>query len=206
LSSETLWYGFADESGDTLPFSKAPLILAAVVTPRPRPLEVLVRRALKKWGTSLRTGELKAAYSNERLLIKLLRDVAKADVAIVTVAFDKTSIVRPPGRPEALYYATAGRLLRLCVERWPHIEFVFDKRYTTKRQEREFERALRNGIADLPNTVVAIYQQDSTVQKELQVADYVVWAAGRRFEGEESYWGLVAGKVVAEEIIRREKW
>ncbi|OGO48481.1 MAG: hypothetical protein A2W37_04375 [Chloroflexi bacterium RBG_16_63_12] len=65
---------------------------------------------------------------------------------------------------------------------------------------------MKVGIADLPNTVVAIYQQDSTVQKELQVADYVVWAAGRRFEGEESYWGLVAGKVVAEEIIRREKW
>jgi len=105
-----------------------------------------------------------------------------------------------------LYLTTASRLFRRCVERHPRLEIHFDKRYTSKFQSRMFERYLREEISDLSGTIVTVEQDDSVALKELQAADFVAWAAGQRTRGNDTFWQIIAHRVVLDEVIRREKW
>ena len=64
--SGPLCHAFIDESGTVAPFSGSHfLVIALLGTTRPRPIELLVKRALKKYGTSLASGEMKADASRE---------------------------------------------------------------------------------------------------------------------------------------------
>ncbi len=52
--SGPLHYAFIDESGTVAPFSGSRfLVIALLGTTRPRPIELHVKRALKRYGTSL---------------------------------------------------------------------------------------------------------------------------------------------------------
>jgi len=183
------------------------MAFGAIVTRQPRSLRLLVRRVYKKLGRRIGgSGELKAAFSSHRVIYDVLTRVAEADVHIVCVTLDKSVIVSPPRNAEALYHAAAGLLLRRCVEWWPRLEMHFDKRYTSRSQSREFERHLRENVADLSGLVVTIEQDDSIALKELQAADFVAWAAGQRARGNDRFWRLIEERVVVDEVIRRERW
>lgn len=207
MTTETLWYGFVDEASGPDPFYGGPLVFVAIVTRQPRALDLLIRRVYKKSGRRIGgTGELKASFAEERLVVDVLTRLAKLDVHIVCVTLDKSVIMRPPADVETLYHAAAKLLLLRCIERWPRLEMHFDKRYTNKYQQRQFERYLREGIASFSNVVVTVEQDDSVALKELQAADFVAWAAGQKAKGEIGFWRLIAGRVVVDDVIRQEKW
>ena len=201
-------YGFLDESGGVDPFAKQSpcLVVAVLTTARPRSIELHIKRAHKKYGTSLASGEMKAAFSKERVIKRLLLALAVEDVAIVAVTLNKEVIVRPPKDPEDLYREAVNLAVRRCVERWPRLEMYLDKRYNRKKLVQDLERGIRENIADLPQEVVLIYQEDSVVRKELQAADFVAWALYQRCMGNQEFWRLIEDKVIEDEVIERAKW
>jgi hypothetical protein len=73
-----LHYAFIDESGTADPFSGSHfLVIALLSTTRPRPIELHVRRAHKKYGTSLasREMELDKRYTTKRLRYRLEKEI-----------------------------------------------------------------------------------------------------------------------------------
>ncbi len=207
-SPSPLWYAFSDESGDTSLFSSAQPVLAigAILTRTPRPIVLHVTRTLKKWGTDVALGELKASRSQRQLVVRLLTALAQADIAVVGVVLDKRVIVRPPADPEDLYRAALSTLGRICVTHFPHLEWHLDKKYTHLRETQELERGIRHQIASIKQESVLIFAEESHARKELQAADFVAWALAQKYLGRGEFWKLLESKVIAEEIIRQAKW
>lgn len=206
--SHPLHYAFVDESGTVAPFSGSHfLVIALLATKHYRPIELHVKRAHKKYGTSLASGEMKADVSREEVIKRLLQAVAREQIAIIAVIVDKRDIVRPPEDPEDIYRQAVTRAIRHAVSRWPRIDLCLDKRYTTKRLRYRLEKEIREVIADLPQEVVIVNQEDSIVQKELQAVDFIAWAFFQKYEREdERFYQIIANKVVVEEVIRRRLW
>jgi hypothetical protein len=203
-----LHYAFIDESGTVDPFSGSHfLVIALLSTTRPRAIELHVKRALKKYGTSLASGEMKADASREVVIKRLLQAIAQEPVAIVAVIVDKRDIVRPPEDPEDIYREAVTQAVRHEVARWPRIDVCLDKRYTTKRLRYGLEKVIREGIANLHQEVVIIRQEDSIAQKELQAVDYIAWAFFQKYErGDGRFYEIIAHQVVVEELITRRLW
>lgn len=206
--SRPLQYAFVDESGTADAFSGSHfLAIALLSTRRPRAIELHVKRALKRYGTSLASGEMKADASREVVIKRLLQAIAQESVAIVAVIVDKRDIARPPKDSEEIYREAVTLAVRHAVARWPRIDVCLDKRYTTKRLRYELEKAIREGITDLHQEVVIIRQEDSIACKELQAADYVAWAFFQKYErGDNRFYEIIADKVIVEELISRRLW
>jgi len=201
-------FAFVDESGTVAPFSGSHfLVIALLATTRARPIELHVRRAHKKYGTSLASGEMKADASREEVIERLLQAIAQEQVEIVAVIVDKRGIARPPEDPEDIYREAVAQAIRYAVTRWPRIDVCLDKRYTMKRLRYRLEKEIRERIADLRQEVVIIRQEDSIAQKELQAVDYIAWAFYQKYEwGDERFHQIIANRVVVEAVIRRRLW
>lgn len=201
-------YAFVDESGTDSPFSGSHfLVVALVATAQVRNIELPVRRAHKRYGTSLTSGEMKASASRETVVEYLLRAVAGASIEIVVVALDKRGIKRPPEDPMALYIAVAARAVRHAVCRWPRLAVCFDRRYTAKRMRTQVEQQIRENIVDMHQEVVLLQQEDSISCKALQAADCVAWAFFQKYErGDARFCDLVGDRIVVQEVIERALW
>lgn len=201
-------FGFLDESGGVDPFSGSHVIVvAALMTDAPRTIELHVKRTRQKLGRRTRAHELKAASSEERVIVRLLQSISDEDVEIVAVVVDKRAILRPPDDPEDIYREAVTRVVAHSVERWPRIDLVLDKRYTKRALRQELERVIREGIASLPQEVILIRQEDSRRHKGLQAVDSIAWAIFQKYEtGEDRFYAIIQDKIVVEERVRRHLW
>jgi hypothetical protein len=199
-------YCFLDEAGDIRLFTGSRfLVVAGVVTDRPRLLELQVKRAHQSLGGEAEADELKATRSEPSVTERFLRGLT--DVEVVAVAVDKDVVLRPPSDREDIYREVATRAVYLCAQRWPRLEVHLDKRYTKQGLRDVLERVIREGIATVPHEVMIIRQDDSRVRKELQAADFIAWAFYQKYErGNERYWAIIKEKVVAEEVIQHHLW
>ncbi len=208
MTKSPLHYAFIDESGTVAINTDSHfLAIALVSTAQPRAIEMLVRKAHKKFGTSLASGEMKADASTEQTIERFLRILASESIAIMAVVINKQIIARPPEDLEDIYRAAVGQLVRCAVGQWPRMEIVLDKRYTAKRLRYMLEQSIREQITDLPQEVVLIHQEDSQARKELQATDYVAWAFYQKYEhGDSRFYDLIAERVIVENVVERRLW
>ncbi len=201
-------YAFVDESGTAAPFSGSRyLVIALLAVAAPRAIELHVRRMQKRYGASLRSGEMKANASREPVIADLLRALAEEAAEIIAVIVDKSVITRPPADPEVIYRTAVGLAVIQAVKRWPRLDVYLDKRYTTERLRNQLEREIREAIVGLPQEVVMIRQEDSLTYKALQAADYVAWAIFQKYEHrEQRFYDMIAKQVIVEEIVQRSLW
>ena len=201
---EILHYAFLDESGGVALFvpNERFLVIAVLVTRKSRSLELVIKRACKRFGASLASGEMKAAHSAGKTVRWILAATARQDVEIVAVVVDKRRIVKLQRDPEGLYREAAARAIRLCVERWPRLDVTMDRRYTHEHLRHRLEWHIREEIADIKGQAVVIRQMDSVRVKGLQAVDFVAWALWQKYQrGNDSYYQIVKDRVVVEEII-----
>lgn len=197
-------YAFIDEFGGVGIFApdEPVLVVAAVITTVPRNLELVIRRVHRSLGAGSAVSELKASRSDVRVIRRVLQSVAAQDVAIIIVVVDKRRLLEAPKEPEDLYRQAVARVVRLCVARWPRLEVFLDRRYTHEHLRRKLERRIRDEIADVSAQAVVIRQEDSQAIRGLQVADFVAWAMGQKYQrGDDRYCELIEKCVVAEEVI-----
>ena len=201
-------YAFIDESGTVSVATGSHFLVVAVLSAdRPREIELSVRRALKKYGRSLTSGELKAARASQAANLRMLRTIAEHDVSIVAVIVDQQAIARPPQDSEAIYRRAVARAVHHLVERFPWIEICLDRRYTNENLRFALERHIRQGIVDLPQKLVLILQQSSHTRKELQAADAVAWAFFQKYErGDTRFFDIIAPNVIVEELFKETDW
>lgn len=202
--SEVLHHAFLDESGGVsvaVPGERF-LIIAVLVTGQPRSLELVIKRAFKRYGGSPTSGEMKAAHSADKTVRWILAAIARQDAEIVAVVVDKRGI-KPPKDPEDLYRWAAARAIRLCVERWPWLEVTVDRRYMHEHLRRKLEWHIREEIATMEKQAVVIRQVDSAGVKSLQAVDYVAWALWRKYQWkDDSHYRIIADRIIVEELIK----
>lgn len=198
-----MYYVFEDESGDVAPFSGSHFLVVALLgMQQTRPVELHIKRALKTYGTSLGSGEMKAAASREKVVEQLLTAIADESVSIIATIVDKRVTVHPLSDSEAPYRWAVAQTVRLVVTKWARVDICLDKRYTNKTLRYLLEREIRESIADMSQEVVIIRQEDSVANKLLQAVDYVAWAFFQKYErGDERFYQLIADRVIAEELV-----
>ncbi|GAB4577930.1 MAG: hypothetical protein Fur0022_06620 [Anaerolineales bacterium] len=200
-------YAFIDESGTVgAKTGTRFLIVAALIVNQPRALELTIRRAIKKYGSKIASGEIKAADFEEPAILRLLREIAKEDVTIVAVVLDQHTIHRQPKKAESIYRRLVARAIRHIVQRSPRVDICLDKRYTNERLRVLLEKTIREEIVDLPQ-VVLIRQENSSARKELQAADAVAWAFFQKYERNDSrFYEIMASKIVMEDVVDQMDW
>jgi hypothetical protein len=206
---ESIRYAFIDESGTTTPFGGDHfLVVAALTTAHPRSIETHVKRAHKKYGTSLASGEMKASASQGKVIERMLRALADEPLEFIAIIVDKRVIVRPPTDAEDIYRAAVTRAAQCAIDHHPLSEICLDKRYTTKTLWDRLERQIRSGIADRAGAALTLIRQEDSIQrKELQAVDYVAWAIYQKYaRGVERFYRIIAAKIVIEEIIQQRLW
>ena len=153
-------YSFIDKSGTTSPFSGSRFFVVALLDTRnPRKVELHVRRLHKRFGTSLKSGEMKANESQEKTIRRFLSTIANEQIEIIAIIVDKKSILRNPKNNENIYHEAVSLAISHAVRRWPKIEIYLDKRYTSKRLRKSLEKEIRERITDFPHKVVIIHQE-----------------------------------------------
>ncbi|NWG07452.1 MAG: DUF3800 domain-containing protein [Chloroflexi bacterium] len=194
-------YAFIDESGTVGTKTGTRFLIVVVLSvSQPRVLELTIRRAIKKYGSKVASGEIKAADFEEAAILRLLQALAKEDLTVMAVVLDQHTIRREPKYVEEIYRRVTARAVRHLVQQSPRVEICLDKRYTNERQRHLLEKAIREEIADLPQ-VVLISQENSSSRKELQAADAVAWAFFQKYERDDSrFYDIIASKVVIEDV------
>jgi hypothetical protein len=97
-------FSFIDESGTSSPFSGSRFFIVALLdTQNPRKVELHVRRLHKRFGTSLKSGEMKASESQEKTIRRFLSTISREQIEIIAIIVDKKSIVRTPKNNERIY-------------------------------------------------------------------------------------------------------
>jgi hypothetical protein len=173
-------YAYLDESADVAPFSGSRfLVVAVLVTESPRPIELHVRRARQSLGRKVRLDELKATWSEPRVIVRLLNSIAQEEISVVAVMVDRRAIVRPPAELEDIYRIAVARAIRHCLARWPQMHLYLDKRYTNPKLRQSLERVVGAALTPGDNEGLLIWHEDSRGQLCLQAVDSVAWAIAR---------------------------
>jgi len=201
-------YAYLDESGDVAPFSGSRfLVVAVLVTETPRTVELQVKRVRQSLGRKVRQQELKATWSELRVIERFLNSINRDDISVVAVVVDKRAIVRPPTDPETIYRTAVARAVQLCLMQWPQLHLHLDKRYTNPTLRQTLEQAVSQELAPNVHQGLLIWHEDSQGQLCLQAVDFVVWAIAQKYErGDESAYAHIAGRIAVEEVIDKSLW
>lgn len=204
----SLHYAFIDESGNVASSRQNYiLVVAALGTDNSRTIARIVRKAQKKYGSSLASGELKAKKERDTLTENLLTAMAREPIEIFSVIVDRRIIEQPLKDPEDIYRWAVARLVAKLVKRYPCIEIVLDRRYTKEHSRYLLERTIREGISSLPQRYVMIRQEDSLLAKELQAVDFIAWALFQKYErGNTKFYERIAPRIIAEELVTKQIW
>ena len=201
--TDMMHYAFVDESGTVgIKTGTHFLIIGVMCGKQVRDIEIPVKRAQKKFGTSLASDELKANASREAVVMRLLSELIKEDIEIVAVAVDQKAVGRPAKDGEEIYRKAVSRVVYHLVERWPRIEICLDQRYTNDGLRYDLERRIREEIVDLPQKIILIRQLNSQARRGLQAADFIAWAFFQKYErGDHRFVDVFAAKIVEEEVL-----
>ena len=206
--SESYHLVYIDEAGNVTPDGRNHILVVAALGMQKSPaIARVIRKAQKKAGSSLASGELKAKKEQSGRIEKLLVALAKEPIEIYAVIIDRGALEHLPDDPEDIYRWAVARLAEKIVRRYPAVELVLDRRYTKERLRYLLEKSIREKITMLPQRFVMVRQEDSIACKELQAVDFIAWAFFQKYErGDERFYGRIAARVVEEELVIRPAW
>jgi hypothetical protein len=195
--------GVLDEAGDTgdAKGSSRYLVIAVVLTSNLHWLRKAALRAIRRMNKRS-LPELKAKHTPDKVMIQLLEDVAALDIEIAAVVLDKQK-VKQPEDSEDLYRQVCARVVRRCLEKYPHFSLSVDKRYTNQQLRDRLVMAIFESTPHLPGDVVCEYA-DSEREKAMQVVDAVAWAVFQKYErGNETFYRIIRDRIIVEEMLER---
>lgn len=206
--TDFMYYAFIDESGTVGVLGGTHFLVVALINAdNPREIEMPVRRAYKKYGRSLKHGEIKASEFEQKAIFRLLEEISKQNISIFSTIVNQQVIVKPPDKMEDIYRKAVSNTIYRLVESFPRINIFLDQRYTNKHHRFELETTIREAIQDLPQKIVLIQQEDSLKRKELQAADAVAWAFFQKYEHNNAdFYNLITSKIKSEEILIIKDW
>lgn len=208
MIDSVLRYAYIDEAGNVA-FSRQNhiLVVAALCTDSHNSVGRIIRKAQKKYGSSLASGELKAKWAEDKLVKTVLTFLAREPIEVFAIVVDRRLLENPSKDPEEIYRQAVARLVKTIVAHAPAVEIVLDRRYTKEHLRYLLEKSIRKEISGLRQQYVLIRQEDSTLFKELQAVDFIAWAFFQKFErGQADFYEYIAPRVVAVEVFSKQTW
>jgi len=196
---------FTDESGIPSPKDlKRYFVVAVLVTPSARRIELHIRRARRSLRRRHRASELKASQSHPRVIRRVLQAIAEEPCEIYAVIVDKQGLVEK--QAEIVYRKAVARAIAYAVKRHPRLHIYIDKRYTNPHQQLELEYTIREAIAPILDQLVLIEQIESTRLPGLQAVDFIAWALAQKYEFSVNEWfSIIAQRCVVVEVVKATK-
>lgn len=206
-------YIFLDESGDLgFDFNKAKtsrfFIVTCLFVKQKGPLEKIVKKifhSFSKKEVRSHHGVLHAYKEKPATRKKLLSELSRKDVVVVSIYLDKTRVyTKLQDEKHVLYNYVANIVLdRVCTKQLipidETIEFIPAKRETNKFLTENFVSYVSGQMSGRHGLKLRILPKYPQEEKCLQVADHVSWALFRRREhGDGSYADIIADKVAEE--------
>jgi len=207
-----------DESGCLgFDFSKANtsdnFIITFVCVSNKRPIEKIVKRMfsdMTKAEIKRLGGVLHANKANARTRMKLLYQLhEKSDTAIMVIRLNKRKVyARLSNEKHALYnYVTNILLDRIFSKKLvpldEKVHLVASRRETNRFLNDNFKVYLNKQITEKHNGIeIEISIKTPSEEKGLQIADFVSWAAFRKYESDdESYYNLTKNLIVEDAVL-----
>jgi hypothetical protein len=206
--TDLMHYAFIDESGTVgVQTGTHFLVIAVVCGDNIRNIELPVQRSLKKYGTSLSSGEMKANSSREAVVLRLLQDLINEDIHIIAVSVNQKTFKNKLQDNEDIYRKAVSRAIYHLVKRWSRIQICLDRRYTNNRLRFNLEKHIREEISELPQKIVLIQQLNSQSNKGLQVADFIAWSFYQKYENNDArFVDILAEKIILDEVFTEKEW
>ncbi len=205
-------YIFLDESGD-LGFSERSsrwFVLTIVFTNNHRRVEKCVKRVhkgLKKKYKKVK--ELHAYHADNITRKRVLRFLAEIeDLKVLCIVLNKKKVYTDLKNQKVyLYNYTANILLdrmhnkKILKEREP-VYIYIDQRETNKFLKQNFERYLKNNLAQKSSNNFDIFIRPSHTEKCLQAVDFISWSIFRKYEkGDYEYYEILKDKIIEENLL-----
>lgn len=201
-----------DESGDLgFDFEKRGttnhFVITLLFAANKRPIEKCVRKVhagfLKK---SEGKGRILHAYHEKPATrIRLLGDLAKKDVSIVTIILNKRKVYTRLHEQKALLYNYVTNILldrvfkKKLIPATYRIELIAERRETNKFFNANFKDYLERQVINNHKVNLMVEVKTSFEEKALQAVDFASWAIFRKYEqGDDSYYNLIKGIIIEE--------
>jgi len=190
------WFVFMDESGDLGRFGTSHFVICAIQVRDDKRLGRIIKRTrerkLKKKLAQL--PELKASSSNPEIRKFVLRRVSTLECRIYVLAVEKSRICPKLMDAQNRLYNWLCRILCQQIGAGT-IKMIIDKKYNNRFLREDFNRYLarelsRHGIN------ASIEHLESHSCPPLQVADFVAWAANRKFSWkDDEYYRIIENRI-----------
>lgn len=207
-------YIYIDESGDLglTKKSKRYFLIALSVSEDNRKFDIFMRRVRKKKLSKKdrKKSELKAFEASDAFLRYFYDHIKSLDFQIVAVCLDKRDIPNYLKKEEGLIYIQMiEKGLEILVKQNPNkIIITVDRRHYQKVTKEAFNLTLKNFLlVDKKfKKPIMIHQIDSDTNRNIQFADFIVYAFGRKYNFRDSrYYKLLKGKIINESEIKFNK-
>lgn len=204
-------YIYIDESGDFgLQKKSSKYFLIALVSSKDsRQFDIFVRRVKSK---KLSKKERKLSEIKSSLASKTFREyfyshLNKLDFKIVAVSLDKKKIPSQLRKEEGIIYLQMIEqgLVPLVKQKSDKFLITIDRRHYKKMPKEAFNIALKEFLLVTKHLKVpiAIHQVDSTTSRNIQFADFIVYAFGRKYNfNDDSWYNMIKDKIAAEIAVK----
>ncbi len=204
---------YLDESGDlgfdlSKPKTSRYFIISCLFCTQKRPVEKIVKRLMRSFSANERArhdGVLHAYKETDRTRRRLLNELAKLDVSIITVYLDKRKVYTQPNDEERILYNHVANILldkiytRSLVPLDEPIILIASRRDTNKFLNREFESYLSQQVSQNHKAHIAVATKTPAQEKGLQVVDCVSWAIFRGMEHGDDSYRTILKRIIVEE-------
>ena len=205
-------YIFMDESGDLgFDFQKRGttdhFVITLLFAANKRPIEKCVRKvhAVSSKKPKGKRSILHAYHEKPATRIKLLSDLAKKDVSIVTIILNKRKVYARLQEQKTLLYNYVTNILldrvfkKKLIPATYRIELIAERRETNKFFNANFKDYLERQITNNHKVNLMVEVKTSFEEKALQAVDFASWAIFRKYEiGDCSYYNLIKGIIIEE--------
>lgn len=194
-----------DEAGDVGlgKGATAHFLVAVAIVGNIDHLRRVVSRVRKRLDKRLRDiPEFKAAKTDPRIVMKILKSVASVDCEIMVLAANKSDL-GPQDDPESLYRRLCALAARRCVDRHRRVVLIRDKRYSDRKQEQALVEAIGAALEGAAGMLVIEPPRESEREQAIQAVDAVAWAVYQRLENKDDrYYELIRDRIVLEEWLK----
>lgn len=204
-------YIYIDESGDlgSARKSKRYFLIALSVTKDNRQFDIFMKRIRKRRLSKKerKSSELKAFEASETILQYFYSHIGKLDFQIIAIRLDKKEIPSQLRKEEGiLYIQMIEKGLEALIKQKPDkIIITVDRRHHKNVTKEAFNLTLKDFLLvdkEFKKPVV-IHQIDSTTNRNIQFADFIVYAFSRNYNfGDDNWYNLLKSKIIKEIEIK----
>ena len=204
-------YIYIDESGDFGSIKKSSkYFLIALVTSRDnRQFDIFMRRlrSRKLPKKERKLPELKATLATKSFPKYFYSHLKELDFKVVAVTLDKKDIPSHLRKEEGIIYLRMIEqgLVPLVKQKSNNYLITIDRKHFKKMSKEAFNLALKDFllVEQHLKVPVTIHQIDSTTNRNIQFADFMVYAFGRKYNFRDNTWyNMIKGKIVAEVKVK----